>query len=597
MGIFNERSPFATEGYVNQAAAVSGTEYIEVADTSGGSNVASGWTDVSFNFERKKTSAFSFSAPSAEITISTGGTYIVSYRVTTLDATDDRAGTFARLVIDTGSGYTEVPGSLSCAYSADGTAYESSSSATVVLDLNVGDKLKVQADGSGNASCTLVSDGSNLLIFSTRGMSGPEGPKGDDGVLTVSGTGDYFDAYDDSTSGASIDAGWTDVPLYERTKTNAFTHTDPSAEVTIATAQKYLVMARVTIQQLSGNDRSDAEMRLVLDTGSGYSLVPGTYAQMYSRNNSQGESSGSAFAILDLDVGDKIKVQAQRDSGSGDITLYPEGSGLTIYTVKGQVGPQGPKGDKGDTGDTGPQGPQGPQGPEGPQGEPGVGSTIIGKDEGSLVGDGTFNTLDFVGGGISATTSASGVLTVTVSGSQAGGIEGVTLEDEGSTVTGGPHDTINFVGDYVSVSDAGGGEATVTITEPVFGTEFASNNSETTSTTTSTSYQQKVRLSVTGISAGTYRIGWYYEWNDASGEEWYTGAVSSMYARVQVDDTTTLAEKRMGTNSADYWGMDSGHYIGSLTSGNHNIDIDYRAENASYSAGIRRARIEFWRVS
>ena len=34
-----------------------------------------------------------------------------------------------------------------------------------------------------------------------------------------------------------------------------------------------------------------------------------------------------------------------------------------------------------------------------------------------------------------------------------------------------------------------------------------------------------------------------------------------------------------------------------LTADTHFIDLDYRAGNALYSIAIRRARLEFWRIS
>ena len=46
----------------------------------------------------------------------------------------------------------------------------------------------------------------------------------------------------------------------------------------------------------------------------------------------------------------------------------------------------------------------------------------------------------------------------------------------------------------------------------IFGTEFYQAAEDTESSTTSTTYQQKLRLNANSISTGKYRLGWYYEW-------------------------------------------------------------------------------------
>lgn len=178
----------------------------------------------------------------------------------------------------------------------------------------------------------------------------------------------YFEAYD-NTGGTSIDSGWTDVPLdTERIEDSAFTHTGSSAEVTINESGTYLIIGRVTIEQTGGNNRSDAEIRLMLDAGTGFSEVDGSKSTIYSRNNSNGTGTAVSSVVLTLNTGDIVKVQAQRLSGSGNLELRADGSSLVI------VSPKGEKGDKGDAG---------------------TGSTIIVEDDGVTVTGGPHDTLNF----------------------------------------------------------------------------------------------------------------------------------------------------------------------------------------------------------
>jgi len=142
--------------------------------------------------------------------------------------------------------------------------------------------------------------------------------------LPLAGAGtsnQYFDAYD-STGGTAIPAAWTDVPLVvEGQKDALYTHAASAAEVTVGETDLYLVTARVTTLQSAGNSRSEAEMRIARNG----SPVAGTNAAMYSRQINQGRNTGTVTAVLSLTSADVLKVQAQRASGSGTITLSAEG--------------------------------------------------------------------------------------------------------------------------------------------------------------------------------------------------------------------------------------------------------------------------------
>jgi len=135
----------------------------------------------------------------------------------------------------------------------------------------------------------------------------------------------------DETGGTNVVSGWTDIALdVEGKKTGSFTHETSSAEVMINRKGTYLVAARAGTTISSGTSRSDSEMRLMRDSGSGYSEIAGTRSLMYNRTADTGRSSGSITRTLDLLAGDKLKVQVRRLSGSSTVETYPEATGLTI---------------------------------------------------------------------------------------------------------------------------------------------------------------------------------------------------------------------------------------------------------------------------
>lgn len=171
----------------------------------------------------------------------------------------------------------------------------------------------------------------------------------------------------------------------------------------------------------------------------------------------------------------------------------------------------------------------------------------------------------------------------------------VVLQEGGTDVTNTPHTTINFDGTDFDVTDNGDGSATITSNAsagPVFGTEYQSASSESESTTTSTSFQNKLNMTTPSLPAGTYRIGYSYEWN-LSGSTRY-----DFRGRVQINDTVTISEHREEPqdSATDQWRDFSGffHHTGS---GVLSIDIDYeRSSSSGGTARIRRARLEIWRV-
>jgi hypothetical protein len=125
-------------------------------------------------------------------------------------------------------------------------------------------------------------------------------------------------------------------------------------------------------------------------------------------------------------------------------------------------------------------------------------------------------------------------------------------------------------------------------TGPASPTNFDYAEDNTTSQTTSTTFQQKLRLTTDNIPGGEYVIHYSAELN-------ITGGFSDMVSmQVQVDDTTTLAE--FSDKTRYDFGAASGFARVTLSTGIHNIDIDYRATSASYAAEIRRARIMLWKV-
>lgn len=131
------------------------------------------------------------------------------------------------------------------------------------------------------------------------------------------------------------------------------------------------------------------------------------------------------------------------------------------------------------------------------------------------------------------------------------------------------------------------------ITNKVFGNNFQETSDNTTSSTSSTSFQQKLRLTTGTLPIGTYRIGWYYEWN-------FSNASQDFRGRVQGDDIIDLMEHRQEPKdpNSDQSNVVSGFaYVTTTSEDTHFIDLDYCSSTGIYTAYIRNAKLEIWRVS
>jgi hypothetical protein len=336
----------------------------------------------------------------------------------------------------------------------------------------------------------------------------------DDLVSASSSASEQFSAVH-TTGGANISSGWTDISLQtEHKKTSGFTHTALSAEVTLNVSGTYTIIGYLSTENSNHADDAGSRLRLVRDTGGGYLEVPGTRARMANDNEADDSNTGVFSVILDVNAGDKFKLQAERRIGSSTIITITDAGGLVFFTC-------------------------GAQGPQGSQGIPGSGSSV-------------------------------------------------TIHDEGSSVTGTPHTILDFVGSGVTVTNAGSGKATVTIpgsTASVFGSELQQVESDEESSTTSTSYQQKLRLTTNNLPLGTYRIGWQFSV--------FCSTSGDVLSKVVLDDTTDL-DRHSIDNSTDEFNSNGGFAYRSSFSGVHTVDIVYKAVEGT--ALIRHARLEIWRV-
>lgn len=121
-----------------------------------------------------------------------------------------------------------------------------------------------------------------------------------------------------------------------------------------------------------------------------------------------------------------------------------------------------------------------------------------------------------------------------------------------------------------------------------FGEGFESAVDETASSTTSGTFQQKLRLSFTVPEAGNYVVMWHYDiYHDNN------TLTEAAVAQAELDDTTQLGRNLWSYTPEQHY---SGMWYGSLTAAAHTVDIDYRVLGGVGTATIENARIVAFRV-
>lgn len=139
------------------------------------------------------------------------------------------------------------------------------------------------------------------------------------------------DIYHNPSSSQTIGSNWTDISLNNvRVKDDIYTHLSDSAEITVTQDGNYELIARCTTKLQNSNKKTQLQMRLALDSGSGFNSIPGSFGLIYNNNKTLGINTSSVNVTLQLSTGDKIKMQAIRISGNGNVVTVPEACSFKI---------------------------------------------------------------------------------------------------------------------------------------------------------------------------------------------------------------------------------------------------------------------------
>lgn len=565
--------------------------------------------EITLDTTRTNNIVFFHSGSNGTITINEDGTYLVFAHLSVEKGSAGVTEVEMKLQINTGS-WGDIAGTNSRIMLRNGTVGLGSAYTGCILSITSGDDIRMMANLVADNDAYTFENGSGIVIVKLQPGTSTNNNK-------------HFDGY--TNAATSIGGTWTDIPLnLERIKEVPFIHSTASAELEFNETATYCIVARATTESTNTTDESNSEMRLAVDTGGGYAALAGTTAYMSNYSNSTGNSNtGAIMLVYDATVGDKIKLQCQRNVGTNTIEAISGGSGIMAFKI--DLGDDEDDTEYFDCYNTTVTAIGGsftdiPLNVERKKdgvfvhtsdsaqvtvGETGLyflfARCTIAKDNGDntltqavtrLVSDiGTgFTEVQGTRGNIYADGSDQGNTSTTqmyvnlVSGTNLKMQATIWDGDSFSTVSGGSGIVLLRI---KSSTEAGTSNPLV-----IFGSQSKIAESSGLSSTSTTAWVQKTRLTTADIPSGTYRIGVFYNWS-------HNSISTEFQARVQIDDTTTIYEhnEEPGASSTDaYWDASGFQWV-SLESGTHTIDLDYRSNNNGDTASIRNARIEFWRIS
>ena len=124
-----------------------------------------------------------------------------------------------------------------------------------------------------------------------------------------------------------------------------------------------------------------------------------------------------------------------------------------------------------------------------------------------------------------------------------------------------------------------------------FGNEYNYAESLGLSSTTSQTYQQKVRLNAT-LQGGIYRLSWAFIWGNSSPSR-------NTLVQLEQDDTTQLWETETAPQDGNATQRSSGGGFRQLVlgAGTYFWDMDFRTSGGPGTARIQTAVVEIFKVS
>ena len=142
-------------------------------DIVGNINLNAGWTNITLDTEVVKDDAYTHAPDGSQITITEAGLYEVTYNISTfVSAGNNRSSSQAKIQVNGGGGFIDVPGSIGNMYNRQTGEGSTNASVTILRNFNAGDIVKLQARRVSGSDTVLTSPNSVGLTIKQSGGGG-----------------------------------------------------------------------------------------------------------------------------------------------------------------------------------------------------------------------------------------------------------------------------------------------------------------------------------------------------------------------------------------------------------------------------------------
>ncbi|MDC1068998.1 hypothetical protein OAQ99_07555, partial [Candidatus Kapabacteria bacterium] len=344
-----------------QSSTLSNNLYFDAYDNTGGLTLGSSPLTVNIDTERENPDSNIFELDAGVITINVSDKFMFMYRVSIDNVTgSSRSDNINFLEFYNGSSWIEVDGFRGHGYNRQSSEGMSTITVAGIIDVESGDQFRIRTfQDSGSGTLETIEDGSSITIFSIRnsgsgpigpagadgadGADGPEGSKGDPGTAS-----DFINIYNSDDGNVTItDNSDVNIPFDEiRNESGTIFTLYDDYTLEISATDDFMIQYIVSLEQVSGNNRTTWQSWLEEDSGSGFVEIPGTRGSGYSRQNSDGENTVMGQTIVSVTGSSTFRVTANDVSTTNrDHQAIPNGCSLVAYTLRGgEQGPAGPAG-------------------------------------------------------------------------------------------------------------------------------------------------------------------------------------------------------------------------------------------------------------
>lgn len=564
------------------------------------------YIDIPFDTERVKDDFYEHLTNSQEeIKFLSPGTFLIYTRITTQGNSNNGSGaSISRIMEDTGSGYIEVPGTISGNINI-GPVSGSSMMNYYIKNYNIDDKIKIQVKKlNGTNNVEILSNGCELMVLRIK-------------LDDLDDISKYIDTY--TTSNTVLTGTFSNIPFNtNRYIDNIYSHTPGSSDITINQTGIYSIKCKITTDKTSGTNESQAEFNL---TKNG-TIIPGTYTVTHGSDTTSRYSTGCIYIINNFTIGDIIRLSGRINFGSNMSTLE---NGTSICIESFQSSSNGQNTAKFFNGYQ-------------LSGGTGINSSFTDIPlSNETIKDSIFthetNSPEvivnetgryFIYGRVTLNNITSGNNKETTSQLRLVLNSGGGFTEINGTISRGHHyssDTgmytlffgltlnlgetfilklqaakISGAGSLQTVSN-GSSLSVLKLSSPItlensllkFGTYYKSALSINSTKTTSTTFIEKLRLTTDIIPTGTYIVFFTYRWIPLSPSRTFEG-------RVQVNDNEIIHKSLETSSDSLQTQVITSYATTELELGIHNIDLDFRSVDNS-EATIDNARISIWRVT